>query len=362
MNDFNNITVVIPSLDPDEKLAAVVSELLLRGFCDIILVNDGSRPENRFRFDELAVLPQCTVLTHEQNRGKGAALKTAFRFVIENRPGCIGVITADGDNQHHPDDIVQVAKALVNNSEKAVILGARNFFTEDIPFRSKIGNRLSSLIFSLLCRRHITDTQTGLRAIPFEYLPDLLSLEGDRFEYESNMLLALAPLNIPLSEIKIRTIYIEENKTSHFKPFVDSIRIIKTLFSFSLSSLLSAALDLTIFKLLINILASLPLGERTFIATFIARAISSFVNFSFNRTAVFKSGSNVLSAVPRYYLLCTVQLLSSWASVWGLSAAFGADELSAKITVDIMLFFISFFVQRNWVFIKNKSTERTNPQ
>ena len=82
MQDLSNISVVLPSLDPDEKLTAVIDGLLQYGFSDIILVNDGSKPENRHHFTDLASAhPEITLLQHEVNRGKGAALKTAFRWL-----------------------------------------------------------------------------------------------------------------------------------------------------------------------------------------------------------------------------------------------------------------------------------------
>lgn len=359
MNCFENITVVIPSLDPDEKLEKTVSGLIDRGFCDIITVNDGSGRQSLRHFEAISDLSQCTILTHRENLGKGAALKTAFRYILENRPHCIGVITVDGDGQHHPDDAAKLAEALILDEKKPLILGVRDFSVPDVPFRSRMGNRVSAAMFSLLCRRNITDTQTGLRAIPIEHIPGMTALDGDRFEYESNMLMALSRLDIPLREEKIRTIYIEENKTSHFKPFSDSLRITRLIFGFSVCSLLCAAADLAIFKLMIMSLGLLPLGYRTFIATFAARAISSLLNFSLNRTAVFKSGQSISRSIVRYYLLCAVQLMFSWVGVWGICAAFETGSLTAKLIVDTILFFISFFIQQNWVFSADKSTERT---
>ena len=105
MQDLSNISVVLPSLDPDEKLVAVIDGLLEYGFTDIILVNDGSKQENLHYFTEQAEKhPEIHLLHHEVNRGKGAALKTAFRWFLENRPDAKGVVTVDGDNQHHPED------------------------------------------------------------------------------------------------------------------------------------------------------------------------------------------------------------------------------------------------------------------
>ena len=103
MNELSRISVVLPSLDPDEKLVAVVDGLLQYGFTDIILVNDGSKAENLHYFTDLAAQhPEITLLHHEVNKGKGAALKNAFRYFLENRPDGLGVVTVDGDNQHRP--------------------------------------------------------------------------------------------------------------------------------------------------------------------------------------------------------------------------------------------------------------------
>ena len=106
MRDLSNISVVLPSLDPDEKLGIVIEGLLEHGFSDIILVNDGSKQENLHYFEEAAAAHPDVIhlLHHEVNKGKGAALKNAFRWFLQNRPGAAGVVTVDGDNQHHPAD------------------------------------------------------------------------------------------------------------------------------------------------------------------------------------------------------------------------------------------------------------------
>lgn len=356
MNVFDNITVVIPSLDPDEKLKTVVDGLIKHGFEDIVIVNDGSRAENAFRFEELSVLSQCTVLTHDKNRGKGAALKTAFGYILKSRPDCIGVITADGDNQHHPDDIARLACALQKNDEGALILGARDFSQSGIPFRSRLGNRAASLILSAVCHRQITDTQTGLRAIPACRLKQISALEGERFEFETNMLLALHSLNIPLRDVKIRTIYIDDNQTSHFRAFSDTLRIIRPIAAFSLSSLCCAAADIGIYWLMIRLLFSLPLRQRTFAATVVSRILSSVMNYILNRSAVFGAKGPVSRSLVRYYILCIGQLLCSWAGTFGLTLIIGGSSVLSKLIVDTLLFFISFFIQRRWVFAAPKNT------
>jgi len=189
MQDLSKISVVLPSLDPDEKLIAVIDGLLEYGFTDIILVNDGSKPENLHYFTEQAEKhPEIHLLHHEVNKGKGAALKNAFRWFLENRPEGVGVVTVDGDNQHHPADTRACVEHMMETGN--CVLGCRDFDQEDVPARSSFGNKTTSLVFKIFCGMVISDTQTGLRALPRQALETLVNVSGDRFEYETNMLLA----------------------------------------------------------------------------------------------------------------------------------------------------------------------------
>ena len=227
MNDLNRISVVLPSLDPDAKLLTVIDGLLEYGFTDIVLVNDGSKPENMCYFEKAARHPEIHLLHHEVNRGKGAALKTAFRWILDNRPDSLGVVTVDGDNQHHPEDTRACSLHMAKTDR--IVLGVRDFDQPDVPFKSRNGNKITSLVFKIFVGMTISDTQTGLRAIPKKYLPLLCDISGERFEYETNMLLEMKRSNIPFDEVKIRTVYIEENKSSHFRAVQDSWRIYKLI-------------------------------------------------------------------------------------------------------------------------------------
>ena len=225
----SDFTLIIPSLDPDEKLAETVKKAAEAGIDDIILVDDGSSPECRKRFRELEALPGVTVLTHSVNKGKGAALKTAFSYFLENRKGRSGVVTADGDGQHRTEDIIACADAMQSGGH-AIVLGCRDFSLPDVPKRSRFGNTLTSRVFRVFCGMNISDTQTGLRAIPTEYLPDVIEAEGSRYEYETHMLLLMGKRKIPFREVTIETVYIDANASSHFRPVRDSLRVYGIIF------------------------------------------------------------------------------------------------------------------------------------
>lgn len=357
MKEFDSVCVIIPSLDPDEKLKGVVDGLIEEGFSKIILVDDGSRAENKKYFPDNA---ECTRLTHEVNRGKGRALKTAFSYVLENAQamGVTGVITVDGDGQHKPSDIAACARRML--AENTIVLGVRDFSLDGVPKRSRFGNNTTSLVFRLVFGIRLSDTQTGLRAIPCQHLATLAEAEGERFEYETNMLLLMKRSGISFVEEKIETVYIEENKTSHFKPVKDSLRIYGILIKFILSSCASALIDVLAYWILHRLLSGSLLGSTVLVCTAIARIISSVANMLLNKNGVFKNSVGIGRTVIRYYALAVPIMLASALAVKGLTLLFGVSASSStlstliKIPVDTLLFFISFRIQHNWVFSDKK--------
>ena len=367
MNDLSKISVVLPSLDPDEKLIAVVDGLLEYGFSHIILVNDGSKAENLHYFTDLAAQhPEITLLHHEVNKGKGAALKNAFRWFLDNRPEGFGVVTVDGDNQHHPEDTRACCEHMLKTGH--AVLGCRDFNQEDVPARSSFGNKTTSLIFKIFVGMTISDTQTGLRALPRKVLEELVDVYGDRFEYETNMLLAFKTKGIAFDEVKIRTVYIEENKSSHFRVIHDSWRIYKLIlahfFRYALSSVACFVVDSGMVFLLTKILGSFLMDPLlSGISTVGARVVSSLINFFMNKKLVFQSDVSTGKAMVRYYALAIPQLVVQWLINQGLYTLLGITEQQAgfrtliHVLVMCLLFIVSFTIQQRWVFAPQKSKE-----
>lgn len=356
-SDITDITIVLPSLNPDDKMVNTVKGLLEYGFHDIIVVNDGSDGQHLEPFARVSEYSECTVLVHDRNYGKGHALKTAFRYCMEHRPESPGVITIDGDGQHHPKDIYACGQAMLEQKTK-VVLGSRIFTGPEVPKKSRFGNQLTRNVFRLFCGIRITDTQTGLRAIPAAYLPSIASYRGERFEYETNMLLEMKTDGIPFIEVPIQTIYLEENASSHFHPVRDSIKIYGVILKFGLSSLVAALIDLGMFTLFSFLLGlyGVPDTYLIFIATVLARIVSSLCNYLINRKLVFRSGDR--NAIIRYYILCCIQMLVSASLVSLVNHLFIADvggKTIIKAIIDTLLFFISFRIQKEWVFRKPKN-------
>ena len=320
-----------------------------------------SKDEFKKRFEEAKYFSGVTVLVHEVNKGKGRAMKTAFEYILNNRPNKPNVITVDGDGQHLAVDVKKCIELLEENPH-AFVMGVRNFNDENVPARSRFGNKITRTVFRLLCGIKVSDTQTGLRAIPFEHLPLMLQIDGDRYEYETNQLFAVKQAGIEFKETVINTVYIEENQTSHFRPIRDSIRIYGVIIKYIASSLASTLVDVSLFTLLNIIFGRLGFSNelRIILAEAIARIISSFVNFSLNRKVVFKSKEKFGSTMLRYYILCVCQLAASTGLVYLFSTVIfklsdgSLFDTLIKIVVDTFLFFLSFRIQQTWVFATKK--------
>ena len=367
-----NVTIIVPSLNPDEKMVNTVKGILAEGFTDVVVVDDGSAAEYKEPFETVAAMEGVTVLTHEVNKGKGRAMKTAFAYIAENRPDSQGVVTVDGDGQHLPKDIRACAEAMIEEGDK-VVLGVRDFSKPDVPFKSRNGNNITKAVFRILCGIRISDTQTGLRAIPAKYLPLMGEIAGERYEYETNQLLILKDKKIALREVVIDTVYIDDNASSHFHPFRDSWRIYKIIFKhvgtsvlakFLGASLICFLIDTLLFFLINVGLQKAGMGTedgklRIALATVGARVVSTIVNFCLNRKVVFKSDGSVGGTLVRYYILAICQMTASFLLVhlvaeqlFGLTA--GILESVVKFCVDMCLFVISFQVQKRWVFANKK--------
>lgn len=356
-----NSAVLIPSLNPDEKMTDYVKALSEFGFKKIIVVDDGSPEEYRSFFDAAAAVPGCVVLRHEVNKGKGCALKTGMKYYLENISDCDGIVTADADGQHTLEDAANISE-LISTMDDALILGSRDFSGEDVPPRSRFGNRTTSVVFKVAHGTYLNDTQTGLRGIPNKLIPLFSEIAGERYEYEMNMLVECSKRDIKMIEEPIKTVYIDENKSSHFHVIRDSVKVywlvlrdvLAYLFSGGLSYVVDyvtyLSLNLWIFPLLL-----LPFADRDgklwiFLATLFARIISSLFNFMMNKLIVFKSHKNTGKHLFKYALLVVAIMLTSWLLVWTFSNWIGISSLIVKPIVDLVLVIVSYTAQRTWVF------------
>ena len=346
--------ILIPSLEPDERLLTYVQQLRDYGLIHIVIVDDGSGEAYQWIFGQLRE-SGCVLLRHTENQGKGAALKTGFQYIEQQFDEVACVVTADSDGQHAAEDVYRLAEEAKCHPD-ALVLGVRNFSEGGIPPKSLLGNRVTSFIFAMLYGKKLSDTQTGLRAFGPPLLAFMQNIRGTRFEYELQMLISCIQSGIPIHTLPIQVIYENSNAGTHFKAIQDSARVMRVLFSnfvrFISSSIASSVVDLGIAWLLIDLLRPM-LGEQDYIrillATVIARVISIMVNYLLNKHFVFRKEDSQ-GSLWRYLTLCVIVILLSSTGVYLFHTMIFMSEKIAKLVCDAVLFLLSFQAQRRWVF------------
>jgi putative flippase GtrA len=330
------VVVLIPAYEPDTRLIELVRRLPHHR---VVVVDDGSGNAYTPVFERVRDLG-ADVITLAGNRGKGCALKTGFAHVEARFPGH-PVVCADSDGQHRVEDIDAVAARLAA-TDAAMVLGARRF-TGPVPARSRFGNTMTRAAFRLVTGRAVSDTQTGLRGYPARMLSWLGNVRGDRFEYEQRLLLRAAREGLPLEEVEIATIYLDANASSHFRPIRDSVRIYGQLLSFAASSLLGFAVDAALLFALATLTGNLIASAVA------ARVVSASVNYGVNYRYVFGGRSSRWGSALRYAALALGVLAANVALLQALTAGLGSLVV-AKVITELVLFAVSYAVQRLFVF------------
>ncbi len=340
-------TIIIPAYKPKRELVGFVEELQTE-FENIVVVDDGGQDEFRDIFKSIEELG-AVVLVHEVNQGKGKALKTAFEYCNKHpeiaKPG---VITVDADGQHKLHDICKVGEAMDANPDH-VVMGCRKFNTGNVPIKSYLGNNISKFVYRWFAGIKVSDTQTGLRGLPYSFLSIAVETQGDRYEYETNMLIDIKKNGYEMTEVTIETVYENDNEGSHFNPVVDSFKIYAVIIKYSLSSLTSAVVDYIVFAI------GLHFGLSIIIATYVARAISCIFNFTLNKKMVFRGEGNTAVQFLKYIALVIVSgTISGW-SITGLSSLLpNVYPVIIKVPVECLLYVFNFIVQKKLIFKTKK--------
>lgn len=327
--------VLIPAYCPDSKLVQLVHELRADGL-RVVVVNGGS-PSS---YDDIFQQLDATLLSYTPNKGKGAALKTGLSYIQNHFMGQYVIATADADGQHTVQDIEHVLQTARENPG-ALVLGTRNFHSSCVPWRSRFGNDLTAGLFRLSTGIRCPDTQTGLRAFDDSLLSTMLKIEGNRYDYEMNVLLSLAEEQVSFIQVPISTIYSDGNKSSHFHVIRDSFLIYRKLLKFAFGSFSSFLIDCGLFNLFMIALTPAQ-------ANVLARMFSAFYNYSFNQKVVFqKSKHSLLKYImlAMGILACDTMLIYAWISI-------DVPPYIAKILTEMILFFVSYEAQKHFVFRK----------
>ena len=332
--DFGRLVVLIPAFEPEAILIEVIEALKALGFSALLVVDDGSGPEYRSVFDRLEREPGVEVLRHAVNLGKGAALKTGLNHALWRFPAAPGLITADADGQHRPDDILRVAEALAEHPDR-LVLGARQFECAS-PWRSRLGNALTRILFRGLYGQGLIDTQTGLRGIPRSLIPALLRIQATGYEFELHMLVLARCRNMRIEQVPIETVYLEGNRTSHFRPIRDSLRVYAVLLQFLAIALLAAVIDSGLFALVLAGSGILPLAQIS------ARILAVLVSLQLNRRWLSRLAAPPRRLAARQLALVGIFAAASYALLLLLHQVLGCSLLAAKLIAEGVLFSLNF--------------------
>ena len=371
---------LIPAYKPNENLISFIQSLETRGL-EVVVVNDGSGEDYLPLFHKIQEQSLATVIHLEKNQGKGAALKAGLSH-LNTINDDFQVITLDADGQHSLQDALFLLQKSMEE-EGCLLLGSRAQ-SKDSPLRSRIGNYITKKVFSLTTGVRVEDTQTGMRAFSKSLIPKLLKIQGNRYEYEMNMLLDFAKQGIPIKEYPIETIYINDNEESHFDTVKDSIRIYSQILKFISSSLLSFCIDFLLYTV------SFALSGSILFSNAFARLISLHCNFFMNKNYVFQNTSestgkenpawkeiaeeteNVTAkgkkverteAIMREHLKEYLSYLGLALSLFAINTlllntvveVLGVNAYLAKIITEILLFVLSYFVQKHLIFSKQEN-------
>ena len=350
MQANTQVAVVIPAYRPGAPLVSLVDALLAGGAGSIVVVDDGSGVEFAELFEGVGRRDGVHVLHHAVNLGKGAALKSGMNYALAEIPGLLGVVSADADGQHHPDDILRI-RGLLREHPERLILGVRQW-EERVPWKSRVGNLVTRMLLRLMVGQALSDTQTGLRGIPAALIPHLLRIASQGYEFELDMLITCKHQAHPILEEPIRTIYLEENRGSHFRPVVDSMRIYFLLFRFGALSFLTAVLDNLVFVAAFGSTGSIAQSQIA------ARLCAMTFNYLGARRMVFHSQQRHAVVLPKYVLLVAANGLVSYAFIRWLHDGMGWHAVPAKLVAEGLLFVANFVLQRDIVFTRKRSVEK----
>lgn len=352
--------LLIPAYRPSAILLEIVKNVISRDQSRLILatviVDDGGGTEFRPIFDALRELSGVTVLRHAVNLGKGAALKTGFNHALLEFPDCAGVVTADADGQHAVPDILNLAQTLVENPQQ-IALGVRQF-DNNVPLRSQLGNTISRYVFRAFTGVQLLDTQTGLRAWPRRYCMASLPIAINGYDFELECLLKAhddAGQEFSIRQVPIQTIYLDDNRGSHFNPLRDSMRIYFVFARYCGASVLAALIDSSVFYAVFSRTADLIMSQIA------GRAVAIAVVFMVARSIVFRSHTSISKALAKYLTVATLMGIVSYGLMNYLRHIGGVPVLLSKLIAEGLLFIASFSVQRQVVFARPKNGKSEEP-
>lgn len=315
-----DVVVLIPVYDPNEKIMQEFLDKLAKSFANIVFINDGCNKKHDKYMNNLA--KKYEVIKHNVNLGKGRGLKNGINYILNNYPKAKVIVTADCDGQHSVKDIKKCGDVAKKNMD-SLVLGVRDFSDKNVPTRSKFGNVITRNVLYSFVGQKVSDTQTGLRAMSLDIAKNLIAVSGERYEYETNVLIETKLKNIPIKEVVIETIYINDNETSHFNPVKDSIRVYRLFASYILFTLLAYIIETVIFAKVYDINSALYVIPLFLL---LSKIVSCIIKMIFNNHV------NLKYVIINYVISAIILSLVK------------SHIILIKVIIDIIMFILSLFL------------------
>lgn len=353
--------VIVPSYHPTDALVELTHTICALGY-RLIVVDDGGGDADSAVYDALD--PRTVILHHAVNRGKGAALKTGLAYVRSQllSPTEGGdsssvsptdtVAFMDADGQESPEDLEAVLTAARSPMARYKLSIGVCAMEKKKYLLPRIGHAITCGVFHLLVGAKLSHAFTCLRACPTAYIDKLLEIEGDRYEYEINVMAYFARHEAGFCEVPIRDGEIRPQK--NFRMIRDSLRVVGSLIRFMGSSLSSYLVEYTCFCLLSFLFGKqFPMIGDLF-ANICARIIGGTVNYLINCFIVFRRRPSWQSA-SQFALLnvVTLSLNSGALYLWKLTPF---PVQICKLLADTSMFIVNYLIQRKFIFRKKKKT------
>jgi glycosyltransferase involved in cell wall biosynthesis len=213
---------VIPAFNDEKHIGDIVRRTRQR-LDYVLVVDDGSSDQTAQRAREAG----AEVITHDQNRGKGEAIKTGLGYWLTREVTWVSLLDSDG--QHLPEEIDRFLSAAALATQPTFLIGNRMNNLTGMPFMRRVVNRYMSGQISRVCGQEIPDTQCGFRMVERQLVPELLS-GGNRFEYETEVLIIASRKGYRIESVPITTVY--SDQVSKIHPLRDAIRFLKLMWRY----------------------------------------------------------------------------------------------------------------------------------
>jgi glycosyltransferase involved in cell wall biosynthesis len=213
---------VIPAYQDEKHIGDIVRRTHAQ-LDHVLVVDDGSNDQTAQRARETG----AEVIIHNQNLGKGEAVKTGLRYWLDRK--IEWVILLDSDGQHLPEEIDRFLMAAASATQSTFFIGTRMTNLAGMPFIRRVVNREMSSRISRVCGQEIPDTQCGFRMLHRQLIPELLG-GGDRFDYETEVLIIASRKGYKIESVPITTVY--SDQVSKIRPLRDAIRFLKLMWRY----------------------------------------------------------------------------------------------------------------------------------